>query len=388
MTNLKYFQKLFFLLVMGFSLSLVCACSDDKKDEPVDEPDEEKTLGITGTWRYEFSSGYSYLYFGKTGFGWEHEYDEDDGGWYEKDRFTYVYDATEKRIAIKWEDGYSEVVVVSALSEDRMALEDFGDSGLNFYDRVSDGEYKTGDEEDEPEPKPEPDKTKRLVKMTKEEYDDKDGLHTKIRQFDYNNNGKLISVTEYDNDGTIDDIYSITYSENAIISTEREDGVSEVDNVVTFKLSDGKIIFGLEDFSSFSYSHSYSYNSNYLIETTGGLGYTTFTWSGNKLMKVYENIEDDEDEYIFEYDGQTCKGYNPAIVLPFAHSIIYEGEIFHLIANPELIGFKTNSLPKSAKCGDEIIHFTYELNDDGYLRKCSIVENNGPSYEAYTFNWE
>ena len=43
MTNPKYFQKLF-LLVMGFSLSLVCACSDDENDEPIQDSDTEQTV--------------------------------------------------------------------------------------------------------------------------------------------------------------------------------------------------------------------------------------------------------------------------------------------------------------------------------------------------------
>ena len=37
MKELKFLQKLFFLLVMGFSLSSVCACGDDEEDEPFTE---------------------------------------------------------------------------------------------------------------------------------------------------------------------------------------------------------------------------------------------------------------------------------------------------------------------------------------------------------------
>jgi hypothetical protein len=43
MKNLYFLQKLFFLLVMGFSLSLVCACGDDEEDDFFDKPGE----GIT-----------------------------------------------------------------------------------------------------------------------------------------------------------------------------------------------------------------------------------------------------------------------------------------------------------------------------------------------------
>jgi len=40
MKELKYLQKLFFLLLMAFSLSFVCACGDDEDDEPFDEPNQ------------------------------------------------------------------------------------------------------------------------------------------------------------------------------------------------------------------------------------------------------------------------------------------------------------------------------------------------------------
>jgi len=340
--------------------------------------EDVKVPSLTGTWRYDFSSGYTYMYFDGKGFGWEQEYDPADGGWHGKDYFKYSYSPSEKEIIFTWdEDGDREEIKVISLSDSELKLLDFMDEGTTIWKFVSKEEVETGKE----------DHTKRLAQMMEEDYESNGGLYTNIYNFDYDSKGRVVSVTEYQDDeydSQIEEyIHTIEYSENSIICTRRN-SVSEVDNVVTFKLSDGKVIFGLEEFSNFSYSHSYSYNSNYLTET----GNTTFTWSGNKLMKSYENTEDDEDEYIFEYDGKTCKGYNSAIVLFFAHEIIYEAKILPLIANPELIGFKTNLLPKSAKCGDEIVHFTYELNDDGYLRKCKIWENDGPSYEAYTFNWE
>lgn len=51
MVNLKYLQKLLFLLLMEFSLGFVCACSDDKK-EPGNEHDN-KTNRIAGKWKDE-----------------------------------------------------------------------------------------------------------------------------------------------------------------------------------------------------------------------------------------------------------------------------------------------------------------------------------------------
>ncbi len=50
MTNFKYLQKMFFLLVMGFSLSFVCvACGDDEEDEPGTDPSKNTTdIAVTG----------------------------------------------------------------------------------------------------------------------------------------------------------------------------------------------------------------------------------------------------------------------------------------------------------------------------------------------------
>ena len=45
MKNIKYLQKLFFLFVMGVSLSFVCACGDD--EDSIEEPDTEQTTPDT-----------------------------------------------------------------------------------------------------------------------------------------------------------------------------------------------------------------------------------------------------------------------------------------------------------------------------------------------------
>lgn len=170
MKTLKYLQKSFFLLVMGISLSFICACSGND-EEPVREPEKEESLGIIGTWRHEFSTGFSYIYFDKAGYGWENEYDEADGGWYGRELFTYVYDATNKVIVIKYEDEAVKATI-AALSETKLVLEDFGDTGLTIYERISDGEYNIGDDETQ---KPEQEETPNLVGTWRCDYDNGSG---------------------------------------------------------------------------------------------------------------------------------------------------------------------------------------------------------------------
>lgn len=64
MVNLKYLQKLLFLLVMGFSISVVCACSDED-DGPVYYVKYEVDVDYYSssedyTLRCEFTNGRSY----------------------------------------------------------------------------------------------------------------------------------------------------------------------------------------------------------------------------------------------------------------------------------------------------------------------------------------
>lgn len=152
MVKLEYLQKIFFLLVMCF-MFVACSSDSDSVEEPT--PEQEKELSITGTWRKQFNTGYVYMYFDKEGYGWEHEYDEADGGWYKKYHFTYHVDDISKKIVINWSDGYTETIIVAVLSETKLVLEDYGDESLTLYERISNDEYKTDDNEDESTQKPE-----------------------------------------------------------------------------------------------------------------------------------------------------------------------------------------------------------------------------------------
>lgn len=249
-----------------------------------------------------------------------------------------------------------------------------------------------GDDEDEqgevtpvnPDPK-----AKRLVQIVEVHADDGD-FDTDYYNFEYDNQGRLILVTEYESDGDVDDIYKVKYSGNSIIQTEEAEYDGDFVNVITLNCAEGKVFLGTEEYSGFSYAHNYNYNSsNYLTEARGGLGYTTLTWSGNKLMEAYEKVDGYEDDYTFVYDGKTCNGPNPVFVLFFSN-IMYESEAFPLIANPELIGLQTNQLPKTAYFGNDVANFTYEFDNDGYLKTFIETENynSDDHYKYYAFVWE
>lgn len=106
--------------------------------------EDVKILSLTGTWRYDFSSGYIYMYFDGKGSGWEQEYDEDDGGWYEKNYFKYSYSPSEKEIIFTWDDdGYREEIKVLSLSDSELKLLDFIDGGSRTWKFVSKEEVET-----------------------------------------------------------------------------------------------------------------------------------------------------------------------------------------------------------------------------------------------------
>lgn len=76
MTNFKYLQKMFFLLVMGFSMNFMCvACGDDEDNESVTDPSKNTTdIAVTGKvdkygCTYANISGYANLNLLPTGTG-------------------------------------------------------------------------------------------------------------------------------------------------------------------------------------------------------------------------------------------------------------------------------------------------------------------------------
>lgn len=108
--------------------------------------EDVKIPSLTGTWRYDFSSGYGYMYFDGKGSGWEQEY---DGGWYEKNYFKYSYSPSEKEIIFTWDSGEREEIKVLSLSDSElMLLDDPSNSATTrIWKFVSKEEVETGEEE-------------------------------------------------------------------------------------------------------------------------------------------------------------------------------------------------------------------------------------------------
>lgn len=133
-------KKIFYLLfaVMLCGTFMGCSKDDDKKGD--------EALGLVGTWRQTFSSGYILMYFDETGYGWSHEYDDDDGGWYDKEWFTYVYKPSTESVIIEWRD-YDDIesMNIISLTESKLVwcYSDYEDD-IETWVRISNEEVKGG----------------------------------------------------------------------------------------------------------------------------------------------------------------------------------------------------------------------------------------------------
>ena len=198
MTNLKFLQKFFFFLLIGFSLCIMHACDDDNKiiENPDNKPDIKNEL--VGTWKYYFSSGYKVKCFNSDGTGYKQEYDEADSGWHSKDEFNYTYyKESGKLIITDKEENKTSIYKVISLTSEILELEN-PDGDLDTY-------YRVEEEIVEPD-NPAPVKEKKLVKILKEKskrYDENSPLkmYSYIYEFDYNDDGFLSSARFYDDEG-------------------------------------------------------------------------------------------------------------------------------------------------------------------------------------------
>ncbi len=212
---------------------------------------------------------------------------------------------------------------------------------------------------------------KKLVKMVSNE---------ETYTFSYDNEGRLSSATETDDDG---DKYSykFVWGDDAVVVKYEYATASGYTNgktyTETYTLKDGLV----QDWMSDNHSGIYSYNSsNRLIkaEFTHHLGYTVnAVWDKDKLVSV----DTSDTDAILTY-GETCKkGYFPLI-----SNIIELGDVLFM-AHPEIAGMRTNQLPNTDSPYDEEISMTYEYDKEGYISKIKMKNEDGDS-DTYTLTWK
>lgn len=202
----------------------------------------------------------------------------------------------------------------------------------------------------------------------------------------YDNEGRIISY------GVNDEITSLTYDQNVI----RGRG-GEVTTIIHYLLNNGSISntsieYDLGYWSDWTFLYnSYNKLERFISEGENNSDdYVNFTWSGNKLTEVSINSD---MKRTFNYNGKSCNGFNPLIVMIGLADFSY-GKFMPIISNPDLAGFKSNELPvsmsESEDNQEDIMNFTYEFYNDGYLKSCKGVwgGSDGGCYYEFFFTWE
>ena len=142
-------KKLYYFLFVAILCVAFAGCSKDNDEANNETPNAPEQGGgaqvtLVGTWRHNFSTGYILIYFGPSGKGWEQEYDEADGGWYDKETFSYTYSSTRKTITISY-DGENERYNVLSLTNTELVLQyEDEDDEITRWTRVSDQEVNGG----------------------------------------------------------------------------------------------------------------------------------------------------------------------------------------------------------------------------------------------------
>ena len=218
---------------------------------------------------------------------------------------------------------------------------------------------------------------KKLVKLTT------DRKYSKaVGTFTYDDKGRVISMqgTEEslkDGGSKMDYVYTYSWTENKCTQTC---DVSE-DLTVYFTFEDN--MMKTSTWGPWTQTFTYN-NAKQLIRVdhtfTDGEepDFETFTWENGKLIHGGDGVT-------LSYSNQTCNGFNPVIYL-FENDILEDVPL--ALPHPELVGIKTNHLMNKITTDyDWSYTFTYTFYDDGYIRSCKVIENDGNT-ETYTFEWD
>ena len=227
---------------------------------------------------------------------------------------------------------------------------------------------------------------KKLVKMVGTlSYDSDTYNYTYNYTFSYDNEGRLSSAIDTDDDGGKDSYKFIWGDDAVVVKCEHTGGYgSDYTETYTYTLKDGLVQSYVDDDND---TGTYSYNSsNSLIKAEfTSKGYTiNAVWNKDKLVSVrhsYANYGSGTPS-ILTYGETTCKkGYFPLI----SDIIGWEDMLF--IAHPEIAGMRTNQLPNTYSPDDEEISMTYEYDKEGYISKIKLKDNDGNT-DTYTLTWK
>lgn len=194
--------------------------------------------------------------------------------------------------------------------------------------------------------------------------------------FSYDSESRLIKATEsYESDNKKEvETFQFIWGDDIIKVIENEN----TSNSYTFTLKNG-LIKSSDNGQTFTYN-----NSNKFIRGESEHDTTTAIWDGDKLVSISEY--NDEWDVTFTYEKSCKKGYFPFIPtrIGFSCEILF-------MAHPEIAGMQTTQLPATLKeisrHGSEMCTITYEFDNEGYISKITIKEEN-VTQSTYTLTWQ
>lgn len=225
---------------------------------------------------------------------------------------------------------------------------------------------------------------KKLVRITHKEYTGS----TRTIDFKYDENGNVIKVEHSIMSGSwseVTDTIEYIWNSNKSLTWNYE---CTLNNAKITEMSKG------------SYEIYCEYNNNGNLIEYGDLKDGTirciYAWDNNQL----ENITGSNSVITLSYESQTCKGFFPLLIdyaeIYCSFSDRWAGclsERYIFMAQPELLGIKTNSLPSEINySGYTMLFDNYAFDSDGYVTRCSVSQqwDNGTNYgnDIYKFVWE
>ncbi len=245
-----------------------------------------------------------------------------------------------------------------------------------------------------------PNSNKRLVKI--------DELGEETIEFKYDNQGNLVFVSVVEGDEYSEFTYE--YGNNEIIvrgfEEKRLDGTGGDNVSKTYHLLDGKVISlaveeeynefvdGYYEKESYVYNFVYNNTNNHLTRVScnshDGSEEYNFSWIDGMLKEVQSIVNthfsyESHKTYVYNTNPLVCKGFLPLLSDPEMLE-----ECYLLIAKPELALMTVNCLPYSLKIDGSLFEtFTYEFDNEGYIRKVYSQAESGNNEDAiYIFTWE
>ena len=229
---------------------------------------------------------------------------------------------------------------------------------------------------------------KRLARTMKYEIENGKEELNAIIDFKYNQENKLTAVYErelYSDGWDIDTLNYIWDSNNSITFDWGK-----------FFLTNGKITkyhhyeWGqYDDYLYFDYDKNGNWKEFGEIEEDGEKEQgVIFTWENGNLTSLTE-ADRNYPLISYIYDNKTYNGFFPL----FYEYTVWEDEEYIFMAQPELIGIKTNHLPKMIIDDPYTYTFEYEFDQDNYITSCTMNKEYYGEYGYskeyyYEFVWE